>query len=109
MNDIRARLYSFINSETRESTDNKIAFTIYENLDNLKNVTSSELASICNVSTSAITRFCKRLGLEGFFELHYLINYHQRRPHEKFFIENIDSKKVSLIDYVDLQIDEIKK
>lgn len=107
MDDIRIILNSFINSESTESADGKIAMTIFENINSLGDYTSTDLAKLCNVSNSAITRFCKRIGLEGFYELHYLIKKYQRRPEQKFHIENEDSKSLSLTRYIDLQMEQI--
>jgi len=112
MYNIKGILYSIMNSEPAESTDSKIAYFIYQNIDSLDNVSATQLAKMCNVSTSAITRFCKKLGLDGFYDLYYLIKSYQRdpeaKPDKKFNIHKCPSKSISLTDYIDLQVKEIE-
>ncbi|MHC5373357.1 MurR/RpiR family transcriptional regulator [Enterococcus sp. LJL120] len=106
MEDIHTILISFIDNETN-TTDSHIAKTIFNQLNQLENTSIEELSSLCNVSKSAISRFCKKIGFEGMFELRYLINKFIHRRRDKFSIEGYDAKLISHQDYIDLQLKEL--
>lgn len=102
--DIDMILISYINSNALDTTDGQIALTIFENLYSFNTINGSELAELCNVSTSAITRFCKKIGLEGFFELKYLISQYHIRMQQKFKLEGHNLLDMTPESYIDLQI-----
>lgn len=106
MEDIHIILISFIDKESN-TTDGHIAEVIFNHLNQLEDVSISELAELCNVSKSAITRFCRHIGLEGLFELRYLIKKYQKRARDKFVIDGVDSKTLSHQAYIDLQLQEL--
>lgn len=62
-------LYSFLNEEEIDSPNYTIAKYILENMDSVKNYSIKEFASKCNVSLATVSRFCRKAGLENFFEL----------------------------------------
>lgn len=52
----------------------RIASYILSHLDEVKQLSISELSKKCHVSNSSISRFCKEIGLNDFTELKELIN-----------------------------------
>lgn len=59
-------LLSAINSESKGSNNYRIAKYLIENIDNLEDLTLTELAKNCFVSNSSISRFCKDIGFNDF-------------------------------------------
>ena len=76
MNELTIILMSLLGNEDPGSTDYVIADYILKNVESLAKVSTSTLAENCNVSKASISRFCKKIGLEDFFELKYLIKKH---------------------------------
>lgn len=66
-------LLSTMASERKDSTNSEIASFILAHYEEVKNLGISELAKVCHVSNSSISRFCKEIGLEGFAELKELL------------------------------------
>lgn len=66
-------LLSTMASERKDSTNSEIASFILSHYDEVKDLGISELAKVCHVSNSSISRFCKEIGLEGFAELKELL------------------------------------
>ena len=62
-------LLSLMNSESADSNNNRIAKYILEHIDELENVSISDLARKCYVSNSSISRFCRAIGLQDYNEL----------------------------------------
>ena len=58
-----------MNSESADSNNNRIAKYILEHIDELENVSISDLARKCYVSNSSISRFCRAIGLQDYNEL----------------------------------------
>lgn len=61
-------------SENDGSTNCHIASFILENLDSVKSMSISEIAAICHVSVSSVSRFCKEVGLEDYSELKEILS-----------------------------------
>lgn len=70
------------NFEMLTTTDKHIWQYIKENKKRVYKLNLKSLAQKCNVSTSAIVRFSKRISLQGFSELKYLLR--QEDEPEKF-------------------------
>lgn len=70
-------LYSMIENEKMGSVNYSIASYIVENIASLKYCSSTELAKQCNVSKASISRFCRNLGLEDYFDLKVLIHIYE--------------------------------
>lgn len=60
---------SAIASEKNGSTNSSIARILLQNLDSAREMSIKELAHLCHVAPSSISRFCKDLGFEGYAEL----------------------------------------
>lgn len=71
-------LFSVINSDFPDSMDYHIAEFILKNINNLEILDISSLADRCSVSKASVSRFCKRIGLNSFFDLKAQISeFHQ--------------------------------
>lgn len=103
MEDIILMLYGCVYTENPKSTQYIIAKTILENITKIEDASLKNIANLCNVSQSAITRFCSDLGLDGFYELKYMITKYERHPELKFSIPNQDMRSLSLEQYFSLQ------
>lgn len=97
-------LYSFLNKEELSSPYYVISKYILENMDSIKTYSIAELAKKCNVSAATISRFCRKVGLENFFELKMVIynNYLTSKPQYTFkaFSDKNDSIYESYLDSV---------
>lgn len=67
-------LLSVIASEKVGTTNHVIASYIIEHSTEIKNCPIHELAKLCHVANSSISRFCKEIGLESYEELKYILN-----------------------------------
>lgn len=62
-------LYSFLNEEETDSPYYMIAKYLLENMEHISACSIQELAKQCNVSIATISRFCRKTGMENFFEM----------------------------------------
>lgn len=68
---------------------------------NIENITANEISENCFCSNSTVSRFCKRLGVENFYELKYLL-IHFSEP-----VKNYDSINIEFFtNKINQQIDE---
>ena len=68
---------SAIASEKNGSTNSAIAAFILEHLDEIKGMGITELAEVCHVSASTISRFCKEIGFDSYAELREILETSQ--------------------------------
>lgn len=80
------------------STNCQIASYILNNIEEVKQSNINELSKKCHVSNSSISRFCKEIGLNDFFELKELIS--TTSFNFELYSDNI-SAKVRSIDFID--------
>ncbi|MEG0365587.1 MAG: MurR/RpiR family transcriptional regulator [Coprobacillus sp.] len=115
MNNTLTLLLSVKNREPIDSINYKIADYLLRNLGQLNHMTTSFLASECHVSKSAISRFCRCIGLEDFIDLQVMARTPLQDPQEKYYMpvnENIDSYYINsvqqqLSSIKDIDIDEL--
>lgn len=98
-------LLSAINSESKGSNNYRIAKYLIENINNLENLTLTELAKNCFVSNSSISRFCKDIGLNDFNTLKnqlaiYPIEHHNAKTKYDYHGYNPNSVCLSYIQSV---------
>lgn len=77
-----------ITSEKYGAANAAIASTILEHLHETKNYGIQDIADLCNVSVSSISRFCTQIGLSGFAEFREIVmnadlSLEQQSFHEK--------------------------
>ncbi|MFR1599458.1 MAG: MurR/RpiR family transcriptional regulator [Coprobacillus cateniformis] len=83
------KLMLFINGSQEGSTNRNLAIELVKHIDELKDLNIYEIADLCFVSTSTLSRFCRLLGYKNFnnfkdalensygFEIDYDSNYLQ--------------------------------
>lgn len=69
------RLLIILNNGKEESTYYHIANILLSNFDSIKNMTISEVADLCFVSKSTISKFTRYIGFEDFLELKLASSY----------------------------------
>lgn len=70
-------LIGIIQTEPNSSIDYQIANYILNNINSLSDITAENIALTCNTSKASVSRFCKRVGLNGFPELKYYLNHYE--------------------------------
>lgn len=74
-------LLSIINRFPNESPNYKIADYLLHHLGEINHMTTGLLAQQCHVSKSAVSRFCRLIGLEDFLDLQIMIRSGQHSFH----------------------------
>lgn len=64
---------STIASEKQGSTNSQIAAYLLDHLEQVQNIGIKDMAAMCNVAVSSISRFCKEIGLNDYAELRELL------------------------------------
>lgn len=84
------RLLSLINTAPIESSNYHIALTLLTNLDQIALLSISEVAHLCNVSKSKLSKFAKDLGFDDYLDL----------KDNSIFIENRFNNDFNYIDSI---------
>lgn len=66
MDRILHELINIMNETNKDETYHELARILVENIDKIKNLSITQLADLCFVSTSTISRFCRELGFSNF-------------------------------------------
>lgn len=77
-------LLNVINTEEEDSVNYKIAHYLLNNTSSFKSFSTSSIAEGCNVSKATISRFCKKIGVESFYELKYMFQDRKSDLEEKY-------------------------
>ncbi len=67
---IPVALLSAMASEKNHSTNSVIAAYMLTHREQLPHMKIQQLAAVCHVSVSSVSRFCREIGLQDFSELH---------------------------------------
>ncbi|MHC1735535.1 MAG: MurR/RpiR family transcriptional regulator [Erysipelotrichaceae bacterium] len=86
-------MLSIIASEKDGSVNCQIANYILDHLNDLQEISITELAARCFVSNSSISRFCRDIGLQDFHELKEIIETHTN--HLPVYDETLDAEGTS--------------
>lgn len=98
-------LYSIVNSDTVDSNDAIIAKHVLKNMYDLVDCSIVDLANQCYVSTSSVSRFCRRLGLNDFSELKMQIaSYYGLKGYYKY---RFDYENYEKDNYLESYIDSV--
>lgn len=76
MNRLLIRLWGVLEDEDPKSINYQIAQTLVNNIASIKHSSSSALAELCNVSKPSISRFCKNLGYDDFYDFRAELNHY---------------------------------
>lgn len=88
MNYITAYLFRVLNHEKKGSSDYVIADYLIHHLSESSIITTDSLAEACHVSKASISRFCRNIGLNDFFELRYLLGSYYIETEKKFELKS---------------------
>lgn len=96
MNNCLTLLLSVKNTASPQSADYQIANYLIKNFRKLNHITTQTLAQECHVSKSAISRFCRNIGLEDFLDLKLLARSVIEDPRAKFNVplDDIESNYI---------------
>lgn len=81
---IRGSLTAIMNAEEIQSTDYRIAKYLLSNNYLVKRVSIQDVADNCYCSKSTISRFCRKLGYEDFYELNLDLYSSSQKSQDKF-------------------------
>lgn len=62
-------LIGLINSEPNDTVNYNIAYYLLNHMDHMDAMNIGDLAKQCNVSKATVSRFCRELGFESFYEM----------------------------------------
>ncbi len=68
------RLLTVLNNETTSSTYYHIAQTLLNNYSIIDKSSISDIATLCTVSKSTISKFARSIGFEDYYELKKILN-----------------------------------
>lgn len=88
MNDLGMYLRAILRKEKYGSINYRIAEYLLNNSNQIDHLSTSLIAKKCYVSKSAVSRFCKVLGVEDFSELKYLLKRYTLDIDERFDVEH---------------------
>ncbi len=91
MNRLLIRLWGVLQEEDKDSINYQIAYTLVNKADSIKNSSSSSLAKLCNVSKPSISRFCKNLGYDDFYDFRAELNQYTPDQGLKYNLEGVTS------------------
>lgn len=74
---LMAVLLSTVASERPDSLDQRIAQYIMDHLGDAGAITMKQIEQSCHVGNASISRFCRKIGLQDFFELRDLVGHMQ--------------------------------
>lgn len=84
------RLLAALNSEKIDSTYYHIAFTLLKHYEQISSKSIGEIANLCNVSKSTISKFARQLGFDDYLDLKEASHFVENRfNNKKNFNDNV--------------------
>jgi DNA-binding MurR/RpiR family transcriptional regulator len=96
---IRASLTAVINSEDISSTNYKIAKFLLENNYLVNRISIQDVADKCFCSKSTISRFCRQLGYENYYEMNQDLYVSTQKSQDKYIPYIISSYNENIEKY----------
>ena len=91
MSRLRGSLSSILNNEKKDSTYYRFAHYLAENAYRLKRISVQDISNNCYVSKSTVSRFCRDIGYEDYYELNHDMYQLVETRYNKFQRYNQDS------------------
>lgn len=91
MSRLRGGLSAILNHEKKDSPYYRIAHYFAENIYKLKRISIQDIAKDCFVSKSTVSRFCRDVGYEDYFELNHDVYHLAETRFNKFLRYDQDS------------------
>ncbi|OOM82080.1 HTH-type transcriptional regulator MurR [Clostridium puniceum] len=111
MGELLNRLLIILNNGKENSTHYHIANVLLCNFESIKNMTISEVADLCFVSKSTISKFARYIGFDDFLEMKLASSYRSNKYSNNLnYNDNILSYIESHTEeeYIDVIIDDLK-
>lgn len=111
MGELLNRLLIILNNGKENSTYYHIANILLCNFDSIKNMTISEVADLCFVSKSTISKFARYIGFDDFLEMKLASSYKSNKHSNNLnYNDNILSymENHTHEEYIDVIIDDLK-
>ncbi|WP_238902806.1 MULTISPECIES: MurR/RpiR family transcriptional regulator [unclassified Clostridium] len=111
MGELLNRLLIILNNGKENSTYYHVASVLLSNFSSLRNMTISEVADLCFVSTSTISKFARYIGFDDFLEMKLASSYKSNKDTNDL---NYKDNILSYLDehteeeYIDLIIDDLR-
>lgn len=93
VDNVYIRLTEYIYNCTKLTTDFYIAKSMLENLEKFPDMTIHEVAKESFSSTTSVTKFCRKLGYENFFEMRHAVE--QQSQENTIFTDSSEIMKES--------------
>lgn len=78
------RLAQILQTEPEESLNRLIAQVVVQQMPNIENLSTNDMARLCNISKTSFIRFCRHLGFETFADFKSAIIRNQSDFHQKY-------------------------
>ncbi|GKU25947.1 MurR/RpiR family transcriptional regulator [Clostridium folliculivorans] len=75
MSDVVHKLLLIINTSNEKDIDYNISWIMLQNINKISSMSINQLADLCYVSISTISRFCRKLGCNSFYEFKNMLVY----------------------------------
>lgn len=82
-------LLNYLNQTLVEDTNTSIARTILKHIHEIEVLSLEECATLCNVSTSTLHRFCKLIGMNNYKELKSHIKLHIKQEYNTAYNKDL--------------------
>ncbi|WP_160669966.1 MurR/RpiR family transcriptional regulator [Clostridium sp. C8-1-8] len=108
MSDIVHKLLIIINNSNEKDIDYNISWIILQNLNVIPTLSINQLADLCYVSISTISRFCRKLGCTNFSEFKNMLIYEENEyfnPRNKSINMNVNEDATNLVNMAKKNID----
>lgn len=113
MNNTLTLLLGVINHSPADSINYRIADYLLHHIGEMNRLSTSYLAEQCHVSKSAVSRFCKSIGLEDFLDLQLMIRssdyLNDKSSFSYPFVQYADDIKNHIDLLAEIQIDQLVK
>ncbi|WP_110955801.1 MurR/RpiR family transcriptional regulator [Anaerosinus massiliensis] len=111
MGQLLNRLLIILNNGKKNSTYYHIASVLLSNFDAIRNMTIAEVADLCFVSKSTISKFARYIGFDDFLEMKAASSYKSNKSSNHLnYNDNILSymETHTAEEYIDVMIDDLK-
>ncbi|MCM2981772.1 MULTISPECIES: MurR/RpiR family transcriptional regulator [Niallia] len=111
MGQLIVRLLTILNNERLDSTNYHIAITLLNHYNEISHLSISEVAKLCNVSKSTISKFARSIGFDDYFDLKDAAPFIENRyQNDLNYVSNILSsiEKLGTESYFDAIIKDIE-
>ncbi|GFP75388.1 MurR/RpiR family transcriptional regulator [Clostridium fungisolvens] len=92
-------LLNVINTLDEDSVNFKIANYLLLNINSLEDFSMSTIAKNCNVSKATVSRFCKQIGVDNFYEFKFICQNRRTDVIDKYYpIASLENSTTQFID-----------